>query len=220
MRPVFLLPSDLAIKSILKATIPFLVTIVALLFSLWFPAVSSNLTPTGVRQEKMLTYALIISSVVADAVITIFLVVLLWTMKSFPVPKITASVVYTLMVYAISTGAVTSLGALSVLLTYLESSGLAYIGVRMVIGKLYINAFLVALNQRQSLQSRFTAPQPTVDPTNLTGTDSIEFATRYPYNPTIQTALSNNKVKSLLSIDASRIRIDSTFERTISKDEV
>ncbi|KIK61112.1 hypothetical protein GYMLUDRAFT_243790 [Collybiopsis luxurians FD-317 M1] len=118
--------------------------------SIWLPATAVNLTPTGIQSYQALTYAFVILSVISDTLISGILVSLLWIYRKHTAYQRTASILGNLILYTISTGALTSIIAVAILITYVSSKSLAYGGIRMLVTKVYINAVLATLNQRSA----------------------------------------------------------------------
>jgi len=137
--------------------------LVAGVFAIWLAAAAFVSSPTGIRGLKVVTFGFTISAVVADATIAAILVYFLWRMHHNSSYAKTISLTGTLIVYTVSTGALTSLSALIVLITYVGSDSLAYSGVRLVVAKVYVNAVLATLNQRSILRDGHSLQKQTFD---------------------------------------------------------
>ncbi|KAI0791717.1 hypothetical protein C8Q75DRAFT_890403 [Abortiporus biennis] len=87
-----------------------------------------------------------------DTLIAIVLSFWLWRKKSGGVFQQTDSQIDTLMTYAIHTGALTSLFSIAVLTTYLKMpNNLIFVGIYVIVPKLYHNALLASLNGRRTI---------------------------------------------------------------------
>ncbi|KAJ7624830.1 hypothetical protein FB45DRAFT_924295 [Roridomyces roridus] len=133
-----------------------ILALVALVFSLWIPAAGIHLSPFGIRSFKSITLTFVISCVIADTLIACTMAYLLWKMNKATSRQQTSTVIHGLILYAVSTGLLTSIVAIALLITYLASASLAYSGVRLVVGKLYFNAFLANLNTRPYLRNQLS----------------------------------------------------------------
>ncbi|OCH85975.1 hypothetical protein OBBRIDRAFT_828595 [Obba rivulosa] len=98
-------------------------------------------------------YVGLVCSVIADFSIAFSQVVLLWRSRS-SIPR-TNSIIRTLMLYSINTGALTGLCALLMLITWSSMpNNLAYGAIFSAIPTLLFNALLGTLNARQDLRER------------------------------------------------------------------
>ncbi|KAJ8508229.1 hypothetical protein ONZ45_g9469 [Pleurotus djamor] len=97
------------------------------------------------------------SGVVADSTIAVSLVLLL--LRSHTGFKRTDSVINTLMVYAINTGALTTICRLLSIITFaIWPHELVFMAIYFVISELSLNSLLATLNARESLRSLPTVP--------------------------------------------------------------
>ncbi|EIM91547.1 uncharacterized protein STEHIDRAFT_108076 [Stereum hirsutum FP-91666 SS1] len=113
-----------------------------------------------------------------DTALSVVLIVLLWRKRRFTVKR-TASLLNTLIVYTVTTGFLTSLLALAMLITFATDQGLAYLGMFIVLSKLFLNSCLATLNQRRtnkrdeddtiSISMKHMDFAPGVTPTMATG---------------------------------------------------
>ncbi|TFK51651.1 hypothetical protein OE88DRAFT_1446560 [Heliocybe sulcata] len=123
----------------------------------------------GLSAIAMLLYLSFSSFVVADAMIAISLCTYLW--KGRTQFKATNSLLSTLIIFSVHTGALTSTCALASLIAYATSpQSLTFIGIYLVTGKLYLNALLAYLNARVSLRGT----QPRIQVVPLSGHPSAD----------------------------------------------
>ncbi|KAJ7447109.1 hypothetical protein B0H11DRAFT_2248533 [Mycena galericulata] len=133
------------------------------------------LGPDAITSQAVLTYGFGATYVLADVILALTLVILLWRMNPAQVVKSTSNLVHSLVVYIVTTGVLTSLVAICVLVVYETTAGLAYAGVRMLGGKMYFNAMLGTLTLRPTMHAKMrqTVEEP---PTGLGFGTSIRFA--------------------------------------------
>jgi len=132
--------------------------IVAFVFSMWLPIAAAEFGLVAISKMRItiaVTYIFAISAVVADLTIAGILVHILWTIRKQSGIERTNTVIGNLITYTVSTGLLTSLAALILLITYVTSDSLVYAGVRFVVAKMYINAMLATLNERGALRDGF-----------------------------------------------------------------
>ncbi|KAI0353698.1 hypothetical protein OH77DRAFT_1426940 [Trametes cingulata] len=130
--------------------------VVALLFSeLAFAAAATAeafIQPTFAKYEHV-TWLISVGfgmAVVADGILTTALIIAL--RKSRTGVRRTDSVIDVLVLYAITTGLLTSVfNTLAFLFASIESSNLIYVGINIVASKLYATSLFAALNSRQAL---------------------------------------------------------------------
>ncbi|THH14143.1 hypothetical protein EW146_g6158 [Bondarzewia mesenterica] len=87
---------------------------------------------------------------IADWIITLITSILLWR-KHSPIKR-TNSTINTLILYTVTTGLLTSILALTILIVYITIPGYPFVGIQLNLSKLYFNSFLATLNIRQSLK--------------------------------------------------------------------
>lgn len=99
---------------------------------------------------RTLFYTTFVLVAASDSVITAILIFLLWKRRS-GLQK-TYSLINKLMVYIVTTGLLTSIFALAVVITFATVSGFTFVGIFTVLSKLYSNSCLATLNNRRYLQ--------------------------------------------------------------------
>ncbi|KAI0821119.1 hypothetical protein BC629DRAFT_1587432 [Irpex lacteus] len=163
-------------------------------------------TYDGLFEISWILYTAFGAGVFVDGAIAISLCVLLVQRKTGI--RRTDSMVRSLMLYSINTGALTSICALAVLITYATMPrNFVFIAFYFVLPKLFLNSLLATLNAREKLRANGSDKSGLVS-IPLT---SLEFSTR----PMLAHSVSRHNGTSLLEIEIQKTvdrRTDSMAE--------
>ncbi|KAI0791734.1 hypothetical protein C8Q75DRAFT_755868 [Abortiporus biennis] len=108
----------------------------------------------GLSSKKWLIVCVFTTIAFTDTLIAGILWYYLWGMKSNGTNR-TKSQINTLIRYSLETGAVTSLVAIAIIITYLTMpNNLIFVAIYLFLPKLYYNAFMANLNSRGNLRNR------------------------------------------------------------------
>ncbi|ETW81651.1 hypothetical protein HETIRDRAFT_318209 [Heterobasidion irregulare TC 32-1] len=102
--------------------------------------------------QKTGIYGVLVSSCASDWIITVATSVLLWREHSSF--KRTNSLINTMIMYIVTTGLFPSIFVLVTVAVYAAIPGFFFVGMYIVLSKLYLNSFLATLNSRQSLNDQ------------------------------------------------------------------
>ncbi|KAI0691421.1 hypothetical protein BC835DRAFT_116961 [Cytidiella melzeri] len=153
-------------------------------------------TYTELWQISWVLYTAFGAGVVVDTVVAIALCILLSQRKT-GIRK-TDSIVRSLMLYSINTGALTSICALAVLITYATMPmNFVFIAFYFVLPKLYFNSLLATLNARERLRDTSTNTAGVVS----IPLSSLEFSTRPMLS---NTTSGHHNTTSLLEIEVQK----------------
>ncbi|KAI0791275.1 hypothetical protein C8Q75DRAFT_69638 [Abortiporus biennis] len=125
-------------------------------------ALSIKLDNVGSLQKlddnlSWLLYAVFVTLALEDTLIAIALCAILWARRTGF--SRTDTQIQTLMRYSIHTGALTSLAAILIVITFASMRhNFVYIGIYLSLPKLYFNALLAILNARKSLRAQQREP--------------------------------------------------------------